>query len=193
MKDFLKIMILVFVVGMAACSLFSDGEEDKTKDKPKVATVVKKKIDIYKMQETTENNEKKIKLLQAKMKKELFLMKERIERSEQNVIASTYKATIYFKFDGINVANGGLTDIEKTVNLMKKYPKMKLKLAGHSDAHGDELYNLDLSVKRAESVKALLIENGISPDRIETEGHGETQLVADSDQFNRRVEVSFIT
>ena len=120
-------------------------------------------------------------------------MKERIARSEQQAIAASFKATIYFKFDGINVANGGVSDIEKTVALMKKYPKMKLKLAGHSDAHGDEQYNLNLSVKRAESVKALLIEHGVSPDRIETEGHGENDLVADIDQFNRRVEVSFIS
>lgn len=65
---------------------------------------------------------------------------------------------------------------------------------GHTDAVGDEAYNYRLSVKRAEKVKRMLIDNGMDSESIETVSHGEENpLVPTPDGVaepkNRRVEV----
>jgi outer membrane protein OmpA-like peptidoglycan-associated protein len=65
---------------------------------------------------------------------------------------------------------------------------------GHTDSTGSEAYNLDLSQRRAETVRDFLIGNGVSPMRLSARGFGEEYPVASNDtlagrQQNRRVEV----
>ncbi|HNP34706.1 MAG TPA: OmpA family protein [Woeseiaceae bacterium] len=67
-------------------------------------------------------------------------------------------------------------------------------LAGHTCDLGDENYNLVLSQKRAESVKAYLVTEGVSPDRLVTTGYGEiSPLVPNTNEQarekNRRVDL----
>ena len=62
---------------------------------------------------------------------------------------------------------------------------------------GSDAYNQKLSVKRAESVKAYLVTNGIEKNRVYTEGKGEKQPVADNKTAegrakNRRVEIEVV-
>jgi len=71
----------------------------------------------------------------------------------------------------------------------------QISLLGHTDSDGSDQYNLDLSLKRAKSVKNYLVGNfNLSPSRINIYGYGETQpLVPNSNaynkQLNRRVEI----
>jgi OOP family OmpA-OmpF porin len=65
---------------------------------------------------------------------------------------------------------------------------------GHTDSVGSETYNSSLSAQRAEAVKAYLIGQGVSPEKLKTVGHGESAPVADNEsedgrQRNRRVEL----
>ncbi|HNF49590.1 MAG TPA: OmpA family protein, partial [Chitinophagales bacterium] len=78
--------------------------------------------------------------------------------------------------------------------VMTENPDVKVKIVGHTDSDGDDAKNMELSKKRAESVKsALNKEFGIDNSRMETEGKGETQP-ADNNNTpegkanNRRVE-----
>lgn len=86
---------------------------------------------------------------------------------------------------------GALQDIAKTLN---ELPDVNVKIIGHTDADGDDKLNLELSKKRALAVKHILTkEFNISPDRMETDGKGESEPV-DSNASptgkanNRRVE-----
>lgn len=85
-----------------------------------------------------------------------------------------------------------LTDI---ATMLKDHPELKLLIEGHTDAIGDDEFNLDLSRKRAASVKKYLVENhGIDATRLETQGFGEQNPVDSNDtpegrQNNRRVEL----
>jgi len=68
---------------------------------------------------------------------------------------------------------------------------------GHTDARGSDSYNQRLSERRAEAVKAYMLNQGIPAERVRTEGRGETQPVASNDTDegrakNRRVEVTVI-
>lgn len=86
---------------------------------------------------------------------------------------------------------GTLKDIATVLN---EVPNVKVKIVGHTDADGQDSANLDLSKRRAASVKAELAKSfGVSADRIETDGLGETKPVAPNDTpvnkaLNRRVE-----
>lgn len=78
--------------------------------------------------------------------------------------------------------------------VLKENPAVKVKIIGHTDADGDDAKNLDLSKRRAASVKnALSTEFGIEATRLETDGKGETQpsdpnTTPQGKANNRRVE-----
>ena len=69
----------------------------------------------------------------------------------------------------------------------------KLRVEGHTDAHGNNAANLALSKRRAAAVRTFLVSRGIDPARLEAEGYGETRPIASNDTAagradNRRVE-----
>jgi len=90
---------------------------------------------------------------------------------------------------------------------MKEYPQDEVVLLiGHADRIGSEAYNQKLSQRRADAVRAYLIDQGIEAKRIETAAKGESEPVVSCDnvkgmvnsknrklvvclQPNRRVEV----
>ena len=86
---------------------------------------------------------------------------------------------------------GTLNDIAKILN---EVPDVKVKIVGHTDADGQDAANLDLSKRRAASVKAELVKTfNVNGERLVTDGLGESQPVAPNDTpsnkaLNRRVE-----
>lgn len=84
--------------------------------------------------------------------------------------------------------------VKDIAGVLKQFPAVKVKVVGHTSSDGDDNANMELSKKRAAAVKELLTkEFGVEADRIETEGKGETQPVADNKTregkaANRRVE-----
>jgi OOP family OmpA-OmpF porin len=86
---------------------------------------------------------------------------------------------------------------QRLINLVRfllDHPDRKVSIEGHTDNRGSESYNMGLSQRRAESVRAFLIRSGVSPERISAEGLGEAYPVASNDTpagrlQNRRVEI----
>jgi outer membrane protein OmpA-like peptidoglycan-associated protein len=73
-------------------------------------------------------------------------------------------------------------------------PQVRVEVGGHTDSTGSRALNERLSLARAESVKAFLIENGVEADRMEVQGYASTQPVATNKTVsgraqNRRVEL----
>jgi len=102
---------------------------------------------------------------------------------------------IKFDYNSANIAKTALADM---YNLGKALTDSSLKgstfvLAGHTDAVGSEEYNLDLSSRRADSVKRYLMEKySLAPDHLVTAGYGKTRLKNKDNPKaaeNRRVEV----
>jgi outer membrane protein OmpA-like peptidoglycan-associated protein len=78
--------------------------------------------------------------------------------------------------------------------LIKGNPDANITIEGHTDSQGQRQYNMDLSQKRAESVKSQLVSRGVAADRIKTVGVGPDRPVADNKTAegranNRRVEI----
>lgn len=103
---------------------------------------------------------------------------------------------LLFTYDAFVLEPGAMTSLEKLGTLLKRNPRARFLIEGHTDSFGTDDYNLKLSQLRAESVKAWLIANiGLPADAIETIGLGETRLIApatgtiEEQRINRRVEI----
>lgn len=84
---------------------------------------------------------------------------------------------IYFDLDKWDITPEAATALNKLVNMMKKYPEMRIEMRSHTDSRGSNAYNLNLSQKRAKSTANYVIKRGIAEERIEWKGFGETNLV----------------
>ena len=87
--------------------------------------------------------------------------------------------------------------LDKVAGLLEKYPDLKLKVTGHSCDRGSESIRLNVSVKRANSVKTYLIKKGVDKNRISTKGASDKSPIApntsDSNrEKNRRVELVLV-
>lgn len=87
--------------------------------------------------------------------------------------------------------------LAEVVDFTVKYPESNLAVTGYTDSTGSAKYNLKLSEKRAESVKAYLVKKGVAADRISTKGEGEANPVGDNKTRagraqNRRVEITSV-
>lgn len=101
---------------------------------------------------------------------------------------------VYFDVNSDKVKPQSNGTLKEVAQVLKDNPTVKIKIVGHTDGDGDEAANLDLSKRRAESVKTELSKDfGIDASRITSEGKGESQPIAANDTpankaKNRRVE-----
>lgn len=89
---------------------------------------------------------------------------------------------------------GAFDTLDRLANFLRDNPERKLKIEGHTDSVGSDEYNLGLSHRRADAVRAALVSRGVDGGRITTEGLGKARPVASNDsaegrQRNRRVEI----
>ncbi|OUL61232.1 OmpA family protein [Flavobacterium sp. AJR] len=84
---------------------------------------------------------------------------------------------IYFDLDKSNIRTEAAFDLEKILDVLNQYPKMKLDIRSHTDSRATHKYNEALSDRRAKSTIQWLVKNGIDPNRLTGKGYGETQLV----------------
>ena len=111
--------------------------------------------------------------------------------------AVTYKADSFFDFDKTSLKPEGTAALLRVLEQAKGSNIEEIRVEGHTDAVGSEGYNLKLSTRRAEAVKAFLVKQGVPANVIKTEGFGETQPVANNATGegraqNRRVAVQLI-
>ncbi len=101
---------------------------------------------------------------------------------------------IYFDVNKDVVKPESYGTLKEIAGILNEVPDVKVKIFGHTDADGQDAANLDLSKRRAESVKAELVKSfSVNGDRLVTDGMGESQPVAPNDTpvnkaLNRRVE-----
>lgn len=101
---------------------------------------------------------------------------------------------VLFEYNKAALRPGAQRDLYQLVTFLRDHAERTVSIEGHTDSHGSESYNFDLSERRARSVGSFLMENGISGDRIATRGFGEGRPVASNAtetgrQANRRVEI----
>jgi outer membrane protein OmpA-like peptidoglycan-associated protein len=112
---------------------------------------------------------------------------------QQELDALLAKTTIRFESESTAVSAESLDLLRQLVAVTRNCPKVRFKIAGHTDASGSEEFNLKLSQGRAQAVTERLTELGVEPGRITTIGYGESRPVADNATeagraLNRRIE-----
>jgi len=102
-------------------------------------------------------------------------------------------ADALFEFDKHRITSASYPILDQLVEIMNKYPFIKLEIAAHTDNMGSFEYNMDLSKRRVQSIVDYLIGKGIDEHRIIGKGYGESRPIFTNNteegrEMNRRVE-----
>ena len=108
---------------------------------------------------------------------------------------------VYFQFDSADIQSDYYTELNEITGLLDASPETSALIIGYSDNVGKKEYNLDLSMKRARTVASYLASQGISTDRLRTDGRGihlsEARSKSSTENIlpylNRVVEIYFIS
>lgn len=84
---------------------------------------------------------------------------------------------IHYDFDKDNIRADAAKILDELVRTMRDNPTLEIELGSHTDSRGVDIYNIDLSQRRAKSVVNYLVSRGIARDRMIAKGYGETQLL----------------
>jgi len=116
------------------------------------------------------------------------------EEGQAPALKVTFDSGILFATNSSTVSDASKTALRKFASNLQQNPDTDLKIVGHTDNTGKVDYNQTLSEKRAKSVYDYLMSEGVSSKRMEYEGKGIHEPVADNNTAegrskNRRVEI----
>ena len=103
---------------------------------------------------------------------------------------------VFFDWDKSNITPEAASILDNAANAYTTTGQAKVVLAGHADKSGSDQYNIGLSQRRADSVKAYLAGKGVPDGAMSTEAFGESKPLVDTadgvrEPQNRRVEITF--
>jgi OOP family OmpA-OmpF porin len=93
---------------------------------------------------------------------------------------------VSFELDSAQLTASSRDVLDSIAADLQKHPRLKIELQGHTDSSGSDRYNLDLSQRRAESVREYLVRRGVAANQLEAKGYGESQPIADNTTANGR-------
>ncbi|MDP5140404.1 MAG: OmpA family protein [Spirosomaceae bacterium] len=106
---------------------------------------------------------------------------------------------IYFDYGKCVLRSDARTELDKLVTMMRQYPNMRIELRAHTDSRSTADFNQKISEGRAKVSANYLFKRGISRNRVEFRGYGETMPVngcvdgvecsEDQHAANRRTEI----
>jgi OOP family OmpA-OmpF porin len=102
---------------------------------------------------------------------------------------------VNFDFDRAEIRPDAAVILDEAASILNENAGVRVEVSGHTDATGTDEYNQGLSERRARSVADYLSSKGVSADRLDTAGYGESKPVADNATRdgraqNRRVELN---
>jgi outer membrane protein OmpA-like peptidoglycan-associated protein len=108
-----------------------------------------------------------------------------------------FDSGILFDVDKTDIKQAAQTNLKNMAASLQANPYTNIIIIGHTDNSGAPAYNLDLSIRRADSVKSYLIVNGVDGLRLNVLGKGETEPITDNGSAegraqNRRVEIVIV-
>ncbi|MCK9799710.1 OmpA family protein [Pseudomonas sp. MAFF 302030] len=110
------------------------------------------------------------------------------------VITLSDQGHVLFAFDSAELTAEARNQLQGLMAKLAHADVVSIKVIGHTDSQGSDAYNQALSERRASSVAAFLLSQGLAPNKLTSQGLGESQPVADNATeqgraLNRRVEL----
>jgi outer membrane protein OmpA-like peptidoglycan-associated protein len=108
------------------------------------------------------------------------------------------REAVYFETDSDVIMERSFRMLNEVAELLEDNPSVRrVRIEGHTDDRGRDAHNLDLSQRRAQAVLVYLVEQNVGPERLESQGLGESRPVAPNDTeegraTNRRVEIHIV-
>ena len=104
---------------------------------------------------------------------------------------------IYFDYNKALIRPEYESYLKELIRMVKSHSDLRIQITGHTDADGSDVYNLDLSARRANALLNFFEQHGLPKDRVEIQFKGEAEPVDNNDnekgkQKNRRVDFRFI-
>lgn len=102
-----------------------------------------------------------------------------------------------FAVNAANIQPGYERTLNEDIEVLRNNPGVRVRIDGHTDSDGSAQYNEGLSVRRAASVRDYFVKSGLSPERFQVRGFGESRPIVPNDSrenkaLNRRVELTII-
>jgi len=101
---------------------------------------------------------------------------------------------VKFKFDSAELTPESNEVLDEVAADLLEVPGLPVEIGGHASSEGHIAYNMDLSVRRASTVRSYLIQQGVAAESLRATGYGELQPVVSNEveqgrETNRRVEL----
>jgi outer membrane protein OmpA-like peptidoglycan-associated protein len=110
------------------------------------------------------------------------------QKLKKQLFELLYEEDIQFEVNKDILTPDALPLLDNIASALKEFNKQSIIIEGHTDSDGVDLYNLQLSQKRAQAVKEYLIKHGIKENRIKAVGYGQTKpIVPNTTQENKRI------
>ena len=165
---------------------------DQTKLDPTIAQqkAAEEKAALLALKKAEEKAAQEAKLRAEKIRKEA-------EEAKQRIQSLLEVENIEFEVAKSRLTQKGQQTVDKLAAILKKYPDIRIKIAGHTDSDGSAEFNQNLSQGRVNTVKKELVHQGIAASRVEAIGYGESKPLVpntskENKQKNRRVEITII-
>jgi outer membrane protein OmpA-like peptidoglycan-associated protein len=130
---------------------------------------------------------------QAREMQAILDRQDRLAREGETLQASL-ASDVLFETGSASLQPGGRDKVAQLAQVLQRYPRTSVEIVGHTDSRGSASSNQDLSERRADAVRDVLLREGVSPGRMTARGAGELRPVASNDTptgraMNRRVEI----
>lgn len=121
----------------------------------------------------------------------------RVERMPDRNLRVLLPSEVMFAYDSADISRDFAPTLRQVARIMSNRPRIRARIIGHTDSDGSDSYNMDLSLRRAESVAGFIADQGVERRRLRTEGRGEQEPMASNAtpqgrQQNRRVELILV-
>src|SRR5476649_500277 len=152
-------------------------------EEARIADAGRQRDEVRLQQRTQEADQAKAAADQARMQ---------AKQTERGMVITL--SDVLFNTDRAELSADGMSTARKLADVLTQNPERTVLIEGFTDSTGSAAHNLDLSQRRAESVRAALVGMGVAASRVATKGYGEAYPVAANDtsgdrQLNRRVEI----
>jgi outer membrane protein OmpA-like peptidoglycan-associated protein len=127
----------------------------------------------------------------------LFVIQDTIRIKNLEIGTTIRLNNIFFANNSTNLLAESFAELNRLAKLLIENFSLRIRIEGHTDGLGSDVYNLELSRKRAESIYLYLISKGVKEAQLEIKAFGESKPIADNNtesgkKRNRRVEFTVL-